>query len=75
MKDKYKPTMTEISPKNHLLKFNFKDLWDYKDLVYYFVKRDFISIYKQTILGPLWYIIQPFMTSNFYTYLFKFNIQ
>jgi len=49
----------EITPKNNLLSIDFKELWRYKDLLFLFVKRDVITLYKQTILGPLWYLIQP----------------
>lgn len=52
-----------ITPRNNLFSFNLSELWEYKDLIYYLVKRDFISSYKQTILGPLWYVIQPLITS------------
>ena len=39
------------------------EIWKYKDLIYFFVKRDFVAVYKQTLLGPLWYLIQPLFTS------------
>ncbi len=47
-----------------------KQVWDYKDLVFLFVKRDFIVYYKQTILGPLWYLIQPILSTIMYTIIF-----
>jgi hypothetical protein len=46
-----------------LFDINFSDLWRYRDLLGLFVKRDFISFYKQTILGPLWFFIQPIFTT------------
>lgn len=46
------------------------ELWRYKDLVLLFVQRDFISVYKQTILGPLWYLIQPLLTTLTFTFIF-----
>ncbi len=46
------------------------DLWRYRDLVMMFVKRDFVSLYKQTILGPLWFIIQPLLTTLTFTVIF-----
>ncbi|GGG99567.1 transport permease protein [Polaribacter pacificus] len=60
-----------ITPKNNLLKIDFKELWRYKDLLFLFVKRDVITLYKQTILGPLWYIIQPLFTSVIFTLVFN----
>ena len=45
----------EISPKNKLFDLNLKEVWQYRDLLMLFVKRDVITLYKQTILGPLWY--------------------
>lgn len=47
------------------------ELWRYRDLVLLFVRRDFVSIYKQTILGPLWYLIQPLMTTLIFTVIFS----
>lgn len=60
----------EITPKKHLLDINFKELWDYKDLLFLFVRRDFVSVYKQTILGPLWFFIQPIFTTLIFTVVF-----
>ncbi|SFU61839.1 lipopolysaccharide transport system permease protein [Pustulibacterium marinum] len=61
----------EISPKKGLLEFNFKEIWRYRDLLFLFVKRDIVTVYKQTILGPLWYLIQPLFTSIIYTLIFN----
>ncbi|MEI6864474.1 ABC transporter permease [Flavicella sp.] len=61
----------EITPKNKLLDFNFKEIWAYRDLLILFVKRDVITLYKQTILGPLWYLIQPLFTSIIFTIVFN----
>ena len=52
------------------LNFNLKELLHYKFLMYLFVKRDFVTYYKQTILGPLWYIIQPLLTTLVFTVIF-----
>ncbi len=52
-----------ISAKRHLLDINLKELWQYRDLILLFVKRDFISTYKQTILGPIWLFLQPLLTT------------
>ena len=61
----------EISPKHNLLNLNFKEIWQYRDLLWLFVKRDVVTIYKQTILGPLWYLIQPLFTMVIYTVIFN----
>ena len=60
----------EISSKYNLLAINFQEIWQYRDLLIMFVKRDFVSFYKQTILGPIWYLIQPISTTLMYTFLF-----
>ena len=59
-----------ISSKNKFFKFNFYEIWSYKDLILMFVKRDVITIYKQTILGPIWFVIQPVMTMLIYVFVF-----
>lgn len=57
-------TWTEIiEPRSNLLDLRLGDVWRYRDLVMLFVRRDFISNYKQTILGPLWFFIQPLLTT------------
>ena len=53
-----------------LFDLKFKDLWNYRDLLLMFVKRDFVSFYKQTILGPLWFFIQPIFTTLVFTFVF-----
>ncbi|MFN3754451.1 ABC transporter permease [Flavobacterium sp.] len=53
-----------------LFDIKFKDLWHYRDLLLMFVKRDFVSFYKQTILGPLWFFIQPIFTTIVFTFVF-----
>ena len=52
-----------IEPKNNLLRLNIGEIIRYKDLLFLFVRRDFIAIYKQTILGPFWHIVQPIFTT------------
>jgi len=52
-----------IKPKQSLLNIDFKALWRYRDLLMLFVKRDFVATYKQTVLGPLWFLIQPVLTT------------
>lgn len=53
-----------------LFDIKFQDLWRYRDLLFMFVKRDFVSFYKQTILGPLWFFIQPIFTTIVFTFVF-----
>lgn len=61
---------TVIKPKEKLLRVDLKELWNYRDLCNLFVKRNITTQYKQTILGPLWYIIQPAMTVIMYMVVF-----
>jgi lipopolysaccharide transport system permease protein len=61
---------TVIKPKNSLFDIDFKELWQYRDLFSMFVKRDIITQYKQTILGPLWFFIQPAITTIMYMVVF-----
>lgn len=62
--------ITVIEPKTRLLDVDFKELWRYRDLFAIFVKRNIITQYKQTILGPLWFFIQPLMTTFMYMVVF-----
>jgi lipopolysaccharide transport system permease protein len=59
-----------IKPKRHLFDIDFKDIWRYRDLIALFVRRDFVAKYKQTVLGPLWFIIQPVLTTLMFTIVF-----
>ena len=61
---------TVIQPKTKLLSVDFKEIWRYRDLMMLFVKRNIITQYKQTVLGPLWYLIQPLMTTVMYMVVF-----
>tara|TARA_B110001450_G_scaffold55661_1_gene52225 strand:+ start:459 stop:1310 length:852 start_codon:yes stop_codon:yes gene_type:complete len=61
----------EISSETKLIDLNLKEVWQYRDLLMLFVKRDLITLYKQTILGPLWYLIQPLFTSVIFTLVFN----
>lgn len=66
----------EIKPKKRLLDIDLKGLWLYRDLFYMYVKRDIITVYKQTILGPLWFLIQPILIQPILTtimYMFVFG--
>ncbi|MDO5981654.1 ABC transporter permease [Flavivirga spongiicola] len=71
MSDNNENWLYTISPKKRLIDLNFKEIWQYRDLVLLFVKRDIITVYKQTILGPLWYFIQPLFTSLIFTLIFN----
>jgi lipopolysaccharide transport system permease protein len=53
----------EISAAKKAVHFNAKELWHYRDLLLLFVKRDIVTFYKQTVLGPVWFVIQPLITS------------
>lgn len=60
----------EIKPRKKWLDLDIKNIWKYRDLIYMYVKRDIITIYKQTILGPLWFVIQPVFTTIMYMFVF-----
>jgi lipopolysaccharide transport system permease protein len=60
----------EITPKNNLFDLKLKDVWHYRDLLILLVRRDFVSFYKQTILGPLWFFLQPLATIVLYNFVF-----
>jgi lipopolysaccharide transport system permease protein len=59
-----------IRPKRNLMDLRLGELWRYRDLVMLFVRRDFVAVYKQTILGPLWFLIQPLLTTITFTVIF-----
>lgn len=59
-----------IKPSVGLLDVNFREIWKYRDLLLLFVRRDFVAVYKQTILGPLWFFIQPIFTTIIFTVVF-----
>ncbi|MDH7516255.1 MAG: ABC transporter permease [Bacteroidota bacterium] len=59
-----------IRPRRKWFHLDLKELWRYRDLVFLFVRRDFVAQYKQTILGPLWFIIQPLLTTVMFTIVF-----
>lgn len=61
----------EITPKNKFFSLNLNEVWQYRDLLLLFVKRDIVTVYKQTVLGPLWYLIQPLFTSITFTIIFN----
>jgi lipopolysaccharide transport system permease protein len=59
-----------IKPKKNLFEIDFKEIWDYRDLLALFIRRDIVTKYKQTILGPLWFVIQPILTTLMYLLVF-----
>ncbi len=59
-----------IEPQQGLLDVNFKEIWNYRDLLFLFVKRDVVTVYKQTVLGPIWFFVQPIMTMLVYIVVF-----
>lgn len=59
-----------IKPRSKWFDFRLNELWKHRDLLFLFVKRDFVSIYKQTILGPLWFFIQPILSTIMFTIIF-----
>jgi lipopolysaccharide transport system permease protein len=61
----------EIKPQTKIFNFQFKDVWQYRDLLVLLVRRDFVSFYKQTIFGPLWFFIQPIFTTIIFTFIFS----
>ena len=60
-----------IRPKRNWLDINLRELWRYRDLIMLFVRRDFVSVYKQTVLGPLWLFIQPLFTTITFYFVFS----
>ncbi|MEO9953582.1 ABC transporter permease [Nonlabens sp.] len=66
-----KDWLYEIKPKGKLIDLNLKEIWRYRDLLVLFVKRDIVTVYKQTVLGPLWFLIQPLFTSVVFTLVFN----
>lgn len=59
-----------VKPQQSFFDIDLHDIWRYRDLLWLFVRRDFVSFYKQTILGPLWFFIQPLFTTVIYTFVF-----
>ena len=59
-----------IKPKRGLLDIDLRAVWHYRDLVYMYIKRDIVTKYKQTILGPVWYVVQPMLTTVIYMFVF-----
>jgi len=60
----------EVTAKSRPFDLRLRDIWHYRDLLFLLVRRDFVAFYKQTILGPLWFFIQPLLTTIIYTFVF-----
>lgn len=63
-------TITTVSSKRRLFSLNLREIWKYRDLIKLFVHRDFKNTYKQTVLGPLWIVIKPFLSTFVFTVIF-----
>src|SRR3954463_4430450 len=61
----------EITPQNKTFRLGLKDVWQYRDLLLLLVRRDFVSFYKQTIFGPVWFFVQPIITLLIYILVFN----
>lgn len=70
-KDDNESWLYEISPKRKLIDLNFQEIWRYRDLLFLFVQRNIITVYKQTVLGPLWFLVQPLFTAFTFTLVFN----
>jgi lipopolysaccharide transport system permease protein len=65
-------TEEAIQKQSRKLDIKFREIWDYRDLILLFVRRDFVSTYKQTILGPVWFFIQPLFTAAIFIIVFTY---
>jgi len=61
----------DLLPETRWWDLQLRDVWHYRDLLWMFVRRDFVSVYKQTILGPVWFFIQPLLTTAMFTVIFS----
>ena len=59
-----------ITNKSNLLSIDLQEVWRYRDLLAMYVKRDIVTFYKQTVLGPLWFVIQPLLTTIMFMFVF-----
>jgi lipopolysaccharide transport system permease protein len=59
-----------VKPQDGLLELHLKDVWNYRDLIWLFVRRDFVAQYKQTVLGPIWHFMQPMLTTMMFLLIF-----
>ena len=70
MEQMQKQYHVHYSPAKGWARVDFGELWRYKDLIWLFVKRDFTVMYKQTVLGPAWVLINPLLSAAMYTVMF-----
>ncbi len=70
MKEKEEEWDLVVKPQSSLFDINFKEVWRYRDLLFLFVKRDIVAVYKQTILGPIWFVLQPLMQTIIFNFVF-----
>lgn len=59
-----------IKPKYSVFNFDYKEIWQYRDLIFMFIKRDIVTMYKQTVLGPVWFFLNPILTTLVYIFVF-----
>lgn len=69
--DSNKEWLFEITPNDRLFRLDLAELWRYRDLLLLLVRRDIVTFYKQTVLGPVWYVIQPLFTTVIFTIIFN----
>lgn len=62
--------ITQITPSDSAFDLRLREIWRYRDLFYLFIRREITVVYKQTVLGPLWYIVQPVLTTLMFTLVF-----
>ena len=65
-----KPLVLIIEPHSSLFNLHLKETWQYRDLLEMYNKREIVTVYKQTILGPIWFFIQPLFTTIVFTFVF-----
>ena len=70
MKEEKEDWSIVIQPETSIFSINFKEIWQYRDLLYIFIRKELVSVYKQTLLGPLWFFIQPILTTVVFTVVF-----
>ena len=70
MSDSKQVWTEEIKSHSSIFSVNFREVWHYRDLLLMLVKKDYVTFYKQTILGPIWFFIQPILTTLIYVLIF-----
>jgi lipopolysaccharide transport system permease protein len=70
MSDSKQVWTEEIKSQSSIFSVNYKEVWHYRDLLLMLVKKDYVTFYKQTILGPIWFFIQPILTTLIYVLIF-----